>query len=111
MKFNTFTHLPQGTFSPFYSEVTMDIPFTLAMSDFSYPKGAKVQCLVVSREAKSDGKTQGKRYLENVEIWMACDAEESDPVGDETNGDEDNNESRRGLSNAEAFSTLETAIE
>ncbi|GFV06136.1 hypothetical protein TNCV_1084101 [Trichonephila clavipes] len=58
---------------------------------------------------------------------MACDAEdcefqmlnddeivtsvqeESDPVDDET--DEDNNESNKGPSNADAFSALETAME
>ncbi|GFW10890.1 uncharacterized protein TNCV_4458651 [Trichonephila clavipes] len=68
---------------------------------------------------------------EDVEIWMACDAEdygyqmlnddqivtsvqeESDPVNDETNEDEDNNcnEISKGPSNADAFSALETAVE
>ncbi|GFW25632.1 uncharacterized protein TNCV_1308931 [Trichonephila clavipes] len=124
-----------------------------------------VQCsTVVSREAKSDGKTQGKgclgifRYIrrkrlqyddhceditdfvqsipgfqeydeEDVETWMTCDAEdcgfqmlnddeivtsvqeESDPVDDETDEDEDNNESCKGTSNADAFSALETAMQ
>ncbi|GFU20956.1 uncharacterized protein TNCV_3005231 [Trichonephila clavipes] len=65
---------------------------------------------------------------EDVEIWMACDAEdcrfqmlnddeivtseqeESNPVDDE---DEDNNknESSKGPSNADAFSALETSME
>ncbi|GFW74723.1 uncharacterized protein TNCV_962981 [Trichonephila clavipes] len=67
---------------------------------------------------------------EDVETWMACDAEdcgfqmlnddeimtsvqeESDPVDDETDKDEDknNNESCKGPSNADAFSALQTAI-
>ncbi|GFY01425.1 uncharacterized protein TNCV_850331 [Trichonephila clavipes] len=40
--------------------------------------------------------------------------EESDPVDDKTNEDEDinnNNESNKGSSNADAFSALETAME
>ncbi|GFV54329.1 uncharacterized protein TNCV_4366041 [Trichonephila clavipes] len=68
---------------------------------------------------------------ENVETWMACDAEhcgfqmlnddeiltsvqeESDPVDDETDEDKDsnNNESSKGASDADAFSALETAME
>ncbi|PRD31335.1 UNVERIFIED_CONTAM: hypothetical protein NCL1_23804 [Trichonephila clavipes] len=67
---------------------------------------------------------------EKVETWMACDAEhwgfqmlnddeivtsvqeESDPVDDETDEDEDNhNESNKGPSHADAFSALDTAIE
>ncbi|GFV32129.1 uncharacterized protein TNCV_1674181 [Trichonephila clavipes] len=67
---------------------------------------------------------------EDVEIWMACDAEdcgfqmlnddeiviseqeESEPVDDETDEDEDNNnESSKGPSNADALSALETAME
>ncbi|GFV14070.1 uncharacterized protein TNCV_525461 [Trichonephila clavipes] len=67
---------------------------------------------------------------EDVEIWMACEAEdcgfqmlnddeivtsvqeESDPVDDETDEDENNNnESSKGPSNADAFSALETSIE
>ncbi|GFS51706.1 uncharacterized protein TNCV_613851 [Trichonephila clavipes] len=68
---------------------------------------------------------------EDVETWMACDAEdcgfqmlndeeivtflqeESDPVGAETDEDEDNknNKSSKGPSNADAFSALETAME
>ncbi|PRD37066.1 UNVERIFIED_CONTAM: hypothetical protein NCL1_06733 [Trichonephila clavipes] len=65
----------------------------------------------------------------DAETWMACDAEycgfqmlndeeivtsvqeESDPVNDETDEDEDNNESSKGPSNADAFSALETAME
>ncbi|GFV41625.1 uncharacterized protein TNCV_3627761 [Trichonephila clavipes] len=64
---------------------------------------------------------------EVAETWMACDAEdcgfqmlnddeigtsvqeESDPVGNET--DVDNNESSKGPSNADAFSALETLID
>ncbi|GFU50861.1 uncharacterized protein TNCV_1696301 [Trichonephila clavipes] len=60
---------------------------------------------------------------------MACDAEdcefqmlnydeivtsmqeESDPVDDEMDEDEDNNESSKGPSNADAFPALETAME
>ncbi|GFV31243.1 uncharacterized protein TNCV_1265141 [Trichonephila clavipes] len=80
---------------------------------------------VVSREAKSDGKTQ-----DHGETWIACDTEdcgqslnddeivasveeESDPVDDETDEDENNNnnESSKGPSNADAFSALETAME
>ncbi|GFS95095.1 uncharacterized protein TNCV_2704561 [Trichonephila clavipes] len=59
---------------------------------------------------------------EDLEIWMACDAEdcgfqmlngdeivtsmqkESDPVEDETDGNQDNNESSLYPSNADAFS-------
>ncbi|GFW59200.1 uncharacterized protein TNCV_2781311 [Trichonephila clavipes] len=37
--------------------------------------------------------------------------EESDPVDDETDEDEDNNESIKVPSNADAFSALETAME
>ncbi|GFX88140.1 hypothetical protein TNCV_159551 [Trichonephila clavipes] len=67
---------------------------------------------------------------EDVVTWMACDAEdygfqilhddeivtavqrESDPVDDETVEDEDNNnESSKGPSNADAFSTFKTAME
>ncbi|GFS92924.1 hypothetical protein TNCV_1886021 [Trichonephila clavipes] len=67
---------------------------------------------------------------EDIETWMACDAEdcgfqilnvdeivtsvqeESDPVDDETDEDEDNNiESSKGPSNADAFSVLEKAME
>ncbi|GFX54769.1 uncharacterized protein TNCV_2556551 [Trichonephila clavipes] len=68
---------------------------------------------------------------EDVETWMACDAEdcgfqmlnddeivtslqeESDPVDDETGEDKDNNsnESSKGPSNAGTFSALETAME
>ncbi|GFV48289.1 transposable element Tc3 transposase [Trichonephila clavipes] len=65
---------------------------------------------------------------EDLETWMACDAEdcgfqmineivtsvqkESNPVDDEMDGDEDsNNESSKGPSNADAFSALETAME
>ncbi|GFV87527.1 uncharacterized protein TNCV_3281651 [Trichonephila clavipes] len=71
------------------------------------------------------------RRREDVETWMACDAEdcgfqilnedeivismkeESDPVYDKPDEDEDNNknESRKGSSNADAFSALETAME
>ncbi|GFT03235.1 uncharacterized protein TNCV_3610901 [Trichonephila clavipes] len=66
----------------------------------------------------------------DIETWMSCDAEdcgfqmlnddeivtsvqeESDPVDDETDKDEDNNnESIKGPSNAVAFSALETAME
>ncbi|GFV70980.1 uncharacterized protein TNCV_2355241 [Trichonephila clavipes] len=36
---------------------------------------------------------------------------ESDPVDDETDEDENNNGSSKGLSNADAFSELETAME
>ncbi|GFW85651.1 transposable element Tc1 transposase [Trichonephila clavipes] len=36
-----FTHLSLVIFSPSRSEVTADIPFTLTMSDFNYPKGDK----------------------------------------------------------------------
>ncbi|GFU13464.1 uncharacterized protein TNCV_937731 [Trichonephila clavipes] len=70
-------------------------------------------------------------YEDDVETWMVCDAEdcgfqmlnddeivtsmqeESDPVEDETEEDEDNNsnESRKGPSNADAFSALETVME
>ncbi|PRD30889.1 UNVERIFIED_CONTAM: hypothetical protein NCL1_25049 [Trichonephila clavipes] len=67
---------------------------------------------------------------EDVETWMACDAEdsgfqmlnddeivtsvqeESDPVDDEADEDEDNNnESSKGPSNDDAFSALKTAID
>ncbi|GFV59164.1 uncharacterized protein TNCV_2339051 [Trichonephila clavipes] len=69
---------------------------------------------------------------EDVETWMACDAEdcgfqvlnddeivtfvqeESDLVDDQTDEDEDNSnnsESSKGPSNADAFSALETAME
>ncbi|PRD30468.1 UNVERIFIED_CONTAM: hypothetical protein NCL1_26332 [Trichonephila clavipes] len=66
---------------------------------------------------------------EDVETWMACDAKdcgfqklnkdeivtvqkESDTVDDETDEDEDNNnESSKGPSNADTFSSLETAME
>ncbi|GFS47422.1 hypothetical protein TNCV_4863391 [Trichonephila clavipes] len=65
---------------------------------------------------------------EDVETWMACDCgfqmlnddevatsvqEDSDPVDSETGEDEDNNnnESSKGPSNADAFSALETAME
>ncbi|GFV40420.1 hypothetical protein TNCV_2535881 [Trichonephila clavipes] len=66
---------------------------------------------------------------EYVETWMACDAEdygfqmlndeeivtsfqeETDTVDHETAEDEDNNERRKGSSTADAFSTLETAME
>ncbi|GFW39411.1 histone-lysine N-methyltransferase SETMAR [Trichonephila clavipes] len=68
---------------------------------------------------------------EDGEIWIACDAEdcgfqlliddeivtsvpeESDPVDDETGEDKDNNndESSKGPSNADAFSALETTME
>ncbi|GFW61848.1 uncharacterized protein TNCV_4668731 [Trichonephila clavipes] len=67
---------------------------------------------------------------EDVETWMACDAEncgfpmlnddeivttvqeESDHVDDEMDENEDNNnESSKGISNADAFSALDTAIE
>ncbi|GFW58156.1 hypothetical protein TNCV_2743001 [Trichonephila clavipes] len=65
---------------------------------------------------------------EDVETWMACDAEdcgfqmlnneivtsmqeESDSVNDETDEDEDNNnESSKGPSNVDALSALETAM-
>ncbi|GFV51355.1 hypothetical protein TNCV_4687181 [Trichonephila clavipes] len=66
----------------------------------------------------------------DVETWMTCDAEdcgfqmlnddeivtsvqeESDPVDDKMDEDEDNsNESSKGPSNADAFSALETAME
>ncbi|GFW11597.1 uncharacterized protein TNCV_42321 [Trichonephila clavipes] len=60
---------------------------------------------------------------EDVETWMACDAEdcgfqmlndeeivtsgqESDPVDDETDENENNNESSKDPSNADAFSAL-----
>ncbi|GFW34804.1 hypothetical protein TNCV_697921 [Trichonephila clavipes] len=36
-----FAHLSLVTFSPFGSDVTKGIPFTLTMSGFSYPKGIK----------------------------------------------------------------------
>ncbi|GFY30986.1 uncharacterized protein TNCV_1629591 [Trichonephila clavipes] len=36
-----FTHLSRVTFSPSRSEVTTDIPFTVTISGFSYPKGDK----------------------------------------------------------------------
>ncbi|GFX27516.1 uncharacterized protein TNCV_4995711 [Trichonephila clavipes] len=110
-------------------------------------------------KAKRDGKTQGQGYLRNfscviltklwpdlegekdfndghreedeedVETWMACDAEdcgfqmlnddeivtsvqESDSVDDEADENEDNNnETSKGPSNADAFSALETAME
>ncbi|GFX35513.1 putative transposable element [Trichonephila clavipes] len=68
---------------------------------------------------------------EGVETWMSCDAkdcgfqmlneneivtsvqEESDPVDDETDEDEEDisNESCKGSSNADAFSALKTAME
>ncbi|GFT26913.1 uncharacterized protein TNCV_4674801 [Trichonephila clavipes] len=65
----------------------------------------------------------------DVETWMACNAEdyefqmlnddeivisvqgESDPVDDETDEDENNNESSKCPSNADAFSALETAVD
>ncbi|GFW80936.1 uncharacterized protein TNCV_3780151 [Trichonephila clavipes] len=93
MKFNIFTYLSLETFSPSWSEVTKDIPFTLTMSSFSYPKG--------------DTGFQ-ERDEEDIETWMACDAEdsgfemlnddeivtsvqeESDPLDDETDEEEDN---------------------
>ncbi|GFU65058.1 hypothetical protein TNCV_4130641 [Trichonephila clavipes] len=72
-----------------------------------------------------------QEYDEDVETWMSYDAEDcgiqmlnddeivtsvqeqSDPVDDETGEDEDNNnsESSKGPSNAEAFSALETGME
>ncbi|PRD29529.1 UNVERIFIED_CONTAM: hypothetical protein NCL1_29125 [Trichonephila clavipes] len=67
---------------------------------------------------------------EDVETWMECNAEdcgfqmlnedeivtsvqeESDPVDDEMDEDEDNNnESSKGLSNADVFSAFETTME
>ncbi|GFW36473.1 uncharacterized protein TNCV_1344341 [Trichonephila clavipes] len=49
--------------------------------------------------------------LNNDEIVTSVQAE-SDPVDDETDEDKDNNnESSKGLSNAGAFSVLETAME
>ncbi|GFW60423.1 uncharacterized protein TNCV_942901 [Trichonephila clavipes] len=87
--------------------------------------------MVVSREVKSGGKTQGFQECdeEDRETWMACDAEdcefqmlnddeivtsvleESESVDDETDEDEDNNnESSKVPSNADAFSALETAM-
>ncbi|GFX22306.1 uncharacterized protein TNCV_2951471 [Trichonephila clavipes] len=68
-------------------------------------------------------------YADFVNIWSACNVEdcgfqmlnadeimtsvreESNPVDDETNEDEDNNKSSKGSSNADAFSALETAME
>ncbi|GFW34542.1 uncharacterized protein TNCV_951721 [Trichonephila clavipes] len=68
--------------------------------------------------------------ISTQETWMACDAEdygfqmlnadeivtsvqeESYPVDNETDGDEDNNNERsKGPSNADAFSELETVME
>ncbi|GFV81775.1 uncharacterized protein TNCV_1056641 [Trichonephila clavipes] len=68
---------------------------------------------------------------EDVETWMACDAEdcgfqmlnddeivnsvqeESDPIDEETDEDEDNNnnKSSKSPSNADAFSALETSVD
>ncbi|GFY00683.1 uncharacterized protein TNCV_2140761 [Trichonephila clavipes] len=53
----------------------------------------------------------GFQTLNNDKI-VASLQEESDPVDDETHEDEDNNnESRKSPSNADAFSALETAME
>ncbi|GFX02304.1 uncharacterized protein TNCV_2284731 [Trichonephila clavipes] len=65
---------------------------------------------------------------EDVETWMACDAEncgfqmlnddeivtsvqESDPVDNEMDEDKDNNKSSKVPSNSDVFSALETAME
>ncbi|GFX16882.1 uncharacterized protein TNCV_2518601 [Trichonephila clavipes] len=53
----------------------------------------------------------GFQMLNNDEIRTSVQ-EESDPVNDETDEDEDNNnESSKGPSNTDAFSALETAME
>ncbi|GFW71237.1 uncharacterized protein TNCV_536551 [Trichonephila clavipes] len=70
-----------------------------------------------------------ERDEEDLEIWKACNAkdcgfhmlnddaivtsvqEKSYPADDDTDEYEDNNESSKGPSNADAFSSLETAME
>ncbi|GFW03507.1 hypothetical protein TNCV_3020191 [Trichonephila clavipes] len=48
----------------------------------------------------------------DLHAWEAlCKTEESDPVTNETDEDEDNNESKKGPSNADVLSALETAME
>ncbi|GFS47916.1 hypothetical protein TNCV_3598871 [Trichonephila clavipes] len=47
----------------------------------------------------------------NDDVIVASVHEESDPADDEMDEDEDNNESSKGPSNADAFSALETAME
>ncbi|GFX69090.1 uncharacterized protein TNCV_4945891 [Trichonephila clavipes] len=59
-----------------------------------------------------DAKRFGFQMLNDDEIVISMH-EESNPVDDEMDEDEDNNnnESSKGPSNADAFSTLETAME
>ncbi|GFS97151.1 uncharacterized protein TNCV_1920991 [Trichonephila clavipes] len=58
-----------------------------------------------------DAQDCGFQMLNDDEIMISVQ-EESDPVDDETGEDEDNNdESSKGPSNADAFSALETAME
>ncbi|GFX83512.1 histone-lysine N-methyltransferase SETMAR [Trichonephila clavipes] len=61
MEFNMFTHLSLVTFWSSRSEVTADIPFTITMSNVSYPKGDKVIF-----DAK-DAPPIGRLIVENVD--------------------------------------------
>ncbi|GFV01084.1 uncharacterized protein TNCV_1010051 [Trichonephila clavipes] len=59
---------------------------------------------------KIPGKSSLYRNIRNIEIVTSAQ-EEYEPVDDETEEDEDsNNESSKGLSNADAFSAFETAM-
>ncbi|GFX00942.1 hypothetical protein TNCV_4579081 [Trichonephila clavipes] len=59
-----------------------------------------------------DAEDRGSKMLTNDEI-MTSVQEKSDPVHDETDGDEDNNnnESSRSPSNTDVFSVIEIAME
>ncbi|GFV02342.1 hypothetical protein TNCV_855641 [Trichonephila clavipes] len=57
-----------------------------------------------------DGEDCGFQMLNDDEIVTSAQ-EESDPVDDEMEENEDNNESSKGPSNAGAFSALDTALE
>ncbi|GFW77348.1 transposon Tf2-6 polyprotein [Trichonephila clavipes] len=57
-----------------------------------------------------DAEDYGFQMLNDDEIVTSVQ-EESDPVGDETDENENNNESSKGPSNADSFSALETAME
>ncbi|GFT07921.1 uncharacterized protein TNCV_873531 [Trichonephila clavipes] len=57
-----------------------------------------------------DAEDCGFQMLNDDEI-VTFEQEESDPVDDETGEDENNNESSKAPSNADAFSALETAME
>ncbi|GFU71677.1 uncharacterized protein TNCV_3036171 [Trichonephila clavipes] len=57
-----------------------------------------------------DAEDCGFQMLNVDEIVISVQGE-SDPVDDETGEDEDNNESSKGQSNADAFSALDTAME